>query len=177
MEMPQIAIVGGGPAGSLCGERLARAGVAVTIYDEHLAWEKPCGGGLTHKAIVAYPFLRENPAPKKLVREIELISSMRPHSIDARTSHRHLLPRRAQWTAARARAQAGCRIVRSRVTQLDTTARRVRFAANGSSEESDFAVIATGARNALLPGTSPLQPPDLEITVGYFIPAHADAIR
>jgi len=60
MEMPQIAIVGGDPPECL-RERLARAGVAVTIYDEHLAWEKPCGGGLTHKAIVAYPFLRGKP--------------------------------------------------------------------------------------------------------------------
>ncbi len=49
--MREIAIVGGGPAGAMCGERLARAGYSVTIYDEHLAWEKPCGGGLTHKAI------------------------------------------------------------------------------------------------------------------------------
>ena len=53
--MHDIAVVGGGPAGAMCGERLARAGYAVTIYDEHLAWEKPCGGGLTHKAIEAYP--------------------------------------------------------------------------------------------------------------------------
>ena len=47
----QIAIVGGGPSGALCAERLARAGFDVTLYDEHLAWEKPCGGGLTHKAM------------------------------------------------------------------------------------------------------------------------------
>ena len=45
--MREIAIVGGGPAGAMCGERLARSGHRVTIYDEHLAWEKPCGGGLT----------------------------------------------------------------------------------------------------------------------------------
>ena len=52
--MRDIAIVGGGPAGAMSGEKLARAGYGVTIYDEHLAWEKPCGGGLTHKAIEAY---------------------------------------------------------------------------------------------------------------------------
>ena len=73
--MRDIAIVGGGPAGAMCGERLARSGYNVTIYDEHLAWEKPCGGGLTHKAIQAYPFLLNGPHPKKLIRSIELISS------------------------------------------------------------------------------------------------------
>jgi 2-polyprenyl-6-methoxyphenol hydroxylase-like FAD-dependent oxidoreductase len=49
--MADIAIVGGGPSGAMCGEQLARAGHTVDIFDEHLAWEKPCGGGLTHKAI------------------------------------------------------------------------------------------------------------------------------
>src|SRR6202162_729140 len=73
--MKQIAIVGGGPAGALCGERLATAGFQVTIFDERLAWEKPCGGGLTHQGIEAYPFLLETNHPKKIVRTAELISS------------------------------------------------------------------------------------------------------
>ena len=72
--MKDIAIVGGGPAGALCGERLASQGFHVTIFDERLAWEKPCGGGLTHKAIQAYPFLLDGPQPKKIVRTAELIS-------------------------------------------------------------------------------------------------------
>ena len=73
--MKEISIVGGGPAGALCGERLANAGFHVTIFDERLVWEKPCGGGLTHKAIEAYPFLLEANQPKKIVRTAELISS------------------------------------------------------------------------------------------------------
>src|SRR5574337_558397 len=71
----KIAIVGGGPSGSICGEGLARAGFDVTLFDEHLAWEKPCGGGLTHKAIQTYPFLLDGPQPKKLIHTVELISS------------------------------------------------------------------------------------------------------
>src|ERR1700761_5405983 len=73
--MAEIAIVGGGPSGAMCGEQLARAGHSVTIFDEHLAWEKPCGGGLTHKAIQHFPFLLDNSSPKKLVRSVELIAS------------------------------------------------------------------------------------------------------
>jgi flavin-dependent dehydrogenase len=70
--MKDIAIVGGGPAGALCGERLAAQGYRVTIFDEHLAWEKPCGGGLTHKAIEVIkqskriPFCSTLPIPKRL---------------------------------------------------------------------------------------------------------------
>ena len=74
LYMKEIAIVGGGPAGALCGERLAGRGFRVTIFDERLAWEKPCGGGLTHKAIEAYPFLLDGSQPKKIVRTAELIS-------------------------------------------------------------------------------------------------------
>src|SRR4029077_8790253 len=54
-QMADIAIVGGEPSGGMCGEQLARAGHTVELFDEHLAWEKPCGGGLTHKAIQCFP--------------------------------------------------------------------------------------------------------------------------
>src|ERR1700688_948060 len=65
MRNGQIAIVGGGPSGAMCGLHLAQAGFDVTLYEERLAWEKPCGGGLTHKAVLRYPFLLDNAHPKK----------------------------------------------------------------------------------------------------------------
>ena len=58
-EQHPIAIVGGGPAGSLAGTMLAAGGRQVHLFDEKLAWEKPCGGGVTHKALQQYPFLAE----------------------------------------------------------------------------------------------------------------------
>lgn len=179
LKTRQIAIVGGGPSGALCGERLARAGHSVTIYDEHLAWEKPCGGGLTHKAILAYPFLLESPQPKKLIRNVELIASSghrarleldHPIVIYSRTVLNGLLLQRA--------ASAGCRVVHSRVTRVDTGQEDlVRLQTAGGSREADFVVIAAGARNALLPDTSPLKRADLEMTLGYFVPAQADSIQ
>ena len=176
--MRDIAIVGGGPAGAMCGERLARAGYGVTIYDEHLAWEKPCGGGLTHKAIRTYPFLLSGPHPKKLIRTVELISSKgnrahltldQPIVIYSRTVLNGLLLERAE--------AAGCRVVRSRVNQIDTAGDRVRLAIGESRVEADFVVIAAGARNSLLPDTRPLSRSDMEMTLGYFVPAQADGIR
>ena len=67
--MKTVAVLGGGPAGSFAAERLAAAGMKVAIFDEKLAWEKPCGGGLTYKAYHEYPFLIDNDTPKRLVRE------------------------------------------------------------------------------------------------------------
>jgi flavin-dependent dehydrogenase len=175
--MRDIAIVGGGPAGAMCGERLARAGYDVTIYDEHLAWEKPCGGGLTHKAIKAYPFLLNGPYPKKLIRTVELISSKghrahlaleQPIVIYSRTVLNGLLLERAEF--------AGCRIVRSRVNHIETGDARAKLAIGESRVDADFVVIAAGARNSLLPNTRPLSRGDLEMTLGYFVPAQAEGI-
>ena len=46
--MKMVAVLGGGPAGSSAAERLAAAGLKTVIIDEKLAWEKPCGGGITY---------------------------------------------------------------------------------------------------------------------------------
>ena len=176
--MKEISIVGGGPAGSLCGERLATAGFKVTIYDERMTWEKPCGGGLTHKAIEAYPFLLDSPQPKRIVRKAELISSgghraqfemNRPIVIYARKVLNQLLLDRA--------IAAGCTAVCSRVTNVDTNGARVRLTAQGEERWSDFIVLAGGARNQLLPETTALGSKDLEVTLGYFVPTEEDIIK
>jgi flavin-dependent dehydrogenase len=178
----RIAIVGGGPAGALCGERLASAGFRVTIFDERLAWEKPCGGGLTHKAIEAYPFLLDTPHPKKIVRTAELISS-RGHRACFQMSHPIVIYSRKVLNGLlldRATA-AGCTTIASRVTQVDIKSAGVRLTVGGTSggqeHEADFAVLAAGARNQLFPETTPLLPRDLEVTQGYFVPAEDHRIK
>src|SRR5579875_571261 len=176
--MRDISIVGGGPAGALCGERLASEGFRVSIFDERLAWEKPCGGGLTHKAIQAYPFLLEAPQPKKIVRTAELISGgghrarfemSHPIVIYSRKVLNGLLLERA--------AAAGCKTIRSRVTNVDTGGRRVRLTAGGEEFHADFVVLAAGARNQLVPETTALGKLDLELTLGYFVPTEEEIIK
>jgi flavin-dependent dehydrogenase len=177
-QIHEVSIVGGGPAGAICGERLARAGKSVTIFDEHLAWEKPCGGGLTQKALAAFPFLLSGPQPRKPVDDVELIASDGrrarfrlefPIVIFARSVLNGLLLDRA--------AEAGCKIVRARVSKMDTAASPARLEANGMWHDSDFVVIAAGARNSLLPGGESLAPEDLELTLGYFIPTDESRLK
>src|SRR5207253_5463976 len=102
--MAQIAIIGGGPSGAMCGEQLARAGHQVNLYDEHLAWEKPCGGGLTHKAIQCFPFLLDNSYPKKLVHSVELISSQEHRATLGMRSEEHT-------SELQSRGQLVCRLL------------------------------------------------------------------
>ncbi len=175
--MADIAVVGGGPSGAMCGEQLARAGNKVTIFDEHLAWEKPCGGGLTHKAIECFPFLLENNYPKKLVREIELISS-EEHKASLEMTHPIVIYSRTVLNGMlldRAR-EAGCEVKRSHVFDVNTSGAKPRFCVDGEWRETDFLVLAAGARNQLVPETRALLKDELEITQGYFVPQTADAI-
>jgi flavin-dependent dehydrogenase len=177
-QIRDVHIVGGGPAGALCGERLAGAGFRVTIFDERLAWEKPCGGGLTHKAIEAYPFLLDAPQPKKIIRTAELISS-RGHRARFEMSHPIVIYARKVLNGLlldRAMA-AGCTTICCRVTSVDTNGERVRLTASGEARWSDFVVLAAGARNQLFPETTALGAPDLEMTLGYFVPTEEDIIK
>jgi flavin-dependent dehydrogenase len=175
--MAKYVIVGGGPSGAMCGEQLALAGNAVHIYDEHLAWEKPCGGGLTYKATQCFPFLLDNPHPKRLIHSVEIISAenqrakldlQHPIVIYSRTVLNGLLLDRAQ--------AAGCQIHHSRVQGVDTTGDKPMYSVDGQWCRADFLVVAAGARNQFLPGTRPLSRDELEMTQGYFVPQTSEEI-
>ena len=72
-ERFDVLIVGAGPAGSFAAERLARKGVRVALFDGRPANEpKACGGGVTSKALKAWPHLLE--AVGRTVNEMELYS-------------------------------------------------------------------------------------------------------
>ena len=49
-------VVGAGPAGSTAALRLARGGARVLLLDrERFPRDKPCGGGLTYRAVRQLP--------------------------------------------------------------------------------------------------------------------------
>ncbi len=76
----RIAIVGASIAGSYFAYLMARNGVAVDLYDPRAPWSKPCGGGITAKAIDAFPLL----AP--LAREAQEVSRFRLIAPSGRTA-------------------------------------------------------------------------------------------
>jgi geranylgeranyl reductase family protein len=59
--MIEVAIVGGGPAGSYCAYCLAENGIYPTIFDHSHPREKPCGGMISPLAQELFPFLKELP--------------------------------------------------------------------------------------------------------------------
>ncbi|HXW16158.1 MAG TPA: NAD(P)-binding protein, partial [Terriglobia bacterium] len=83
MNRRTIAIIGGGPAGSTAAEKLATGwalrcaggGHRVLVFEEKIGWEKPCGGGLSHKALRRYPFLAQATGGGNLLHEAEFIAA------------------------------------------------------------------------------------------------------
>jgi flavin-dependent dehydrogenase len=70
----RIGIIGAGPGGALCASLLGQAGAAVLLFDYRGAWEKPCGGGVTYKALRRYPFLKDCLEQKRQIQRIRVIS-------------------------------------------------------------------------------------------------------
>ena len=125
----KVAVLGGGPSGAFAAERLASAGVDTIVIDEKLAWEKPCGGGLTWKAYSQYPFLAQNATPKKRSAETVLAAPKskpvtlaldRPLLIYSRYDLNGLLLERAQ--------KAGAQIEKTRILEMERKGARMVFA-------------------------------------------------
>src|SRR5689334_8277627 len=73
-----VIVVGAGPAGSFAAERLARAGVRVALLDGRPPGEpKACGGGVTSKALKAWPHLLE--AVGRTIDELDMYSPTGKH--------------------------------------------------------------------------------------------------
>jgi geranylgeranyl reductase family protein len=175
--MKRVAILGGGPAGAFAAERLASAGLGVVLMDEKLAWEKPCGGGLTFKAYSQYPFLMDNPTPKRMVRETVLAASNAgevtlrlgdPLLIYSRFDLNRMLLERAE--------RAGAQIEKVRVTGMERRSTGWQLRTPAGAVDADYCIVATGARNPLRDVGTQLAPVDTMSALGYYVPGDQERI-
>ena len=178
MSFP-VLIIGGGPAGSLAASQLAAGGKQVLLFDEKLAWEKPCGGGVTHKALQQYPFLAEAHADRAFLEECELVSPegqrvrfhlRHPLAIFSRLSLNGLLLERARGAGADVRKQ--------RVTQIAGSPGDWHVRTCAGEYRASHVVLAAGARTPFRGKfLAPLVPEDLMLTAGYFIPGRSSLVQ
>lgn len=174
-----IAIIGGGPAGALAANLLAAGGSKVFLFDEKLAWEKPCGGGITHKALTQYPFLAEARAESKFIRHCELVS---PAGRSARFELRHPLAIFSRLTLNgllldRA-VNAGADVRKERVTRISGEAGGWQLTTPLGTYDASYLVLAAGARNSFRSHfMSSISPEDLMVTAGYFIPGDSSVVQ
>jgi geranylgeranyl reductase family protein len=175
--MKRVAVLGGGPAGAFAAERLANAGLETVVFDEKLAWEKPCGGGLTYKAYNQYPFLIDNDIPKKFITDTYLAAPKagavkmglsRPLVIYSRLDLNRMLLDRAE--------NAGAQLEKTRVLEIERSGRGWMLKTQHGSLDADFCIVATGARNPLRNVGTQWTAADTMYALGYYVPSLQDHI-
>jgi len=175
--MKTVAVLGGGPAGSFAAEQLAQAGMKVMLFDEKLAWEKPCGGGLTYKAYHEYPFLIDNDTPKRMIHQTTIAA---PKAGDVKMTLAHPLVIYSRMDLNRMllerAGRAGAAIEKTRILGLDRLDQGWRLRTRNGTAEADFCIIATGARNPLREVGTELGAKDTMSTLGYYVPGSQEQI-
>jgi flavin-dependent dehydrogenase len=179
MKPMHTAIIGGGPAGAMAAESIARGGGWVTVFEEKLGWEKPCGGGVTHKALQRYPFLLPATGEGKPVQEVEFLAGnyaslrfqlRRPLAIYSRCDLNGLLLRRAQ--------SAGAEVVEDRIHDLRRSGAGWELQGRKGHYRADYLILAAGARTRLRSLlTEDFGPRDFMLTFGYYVPGRNDLLR
>lgn len=174
MEQFDVLIVGAGPAGSFAGELLAKGGVRVALFDGRPAGDpKACGGGVTAKALKAWPQLLN--AVGRTVAELDLYSPSgkrlhlqldEPFAIYSRIAFDAYLRDRAR--------DAGAFVIFDKVSGKGvkrTEQGWVLKGAAGGEWTGKTLVGADGAGSAIarmLAG--PLPPSEMEVAFGYRAP-------
>src|SRR5262249_27527535 len=177
MQNFDVLIIGAGPAGSFAAELLARRNVKVALFDGRPEGEpKACGGGVTAKALKAWPQLLNavgrtineldlySPSSKKLHLELD-----EPFAIYSRIAFDCYLRDRAR--------DAGAQIISEKIS-----ARKVKRTNDGwrlTNDKTEWtgAVLigADGANSGIakmLAGKLP--PSDMEVAFGYRAPLPAN---
>ncbi|MFN0102738.1 MAG: geranylgeranyl reductase family protein [Bryobacteraceae bacterium] len=168
--MKTVAVLGGGPAGAFAARQLAVAGVRTILFDEKLAWEKPCGGGVTFKAYRQYPFLLESGRFRSVAQTClhtaesgaARLSLNKPMLIFSRKELNQLLLDRA--------AAAGAELRQARVLGLDRDQGHWNVRTAGGNLQADFVIVAMGARNPLRSAGTAFTAADSMTSLGYFVP-------
>jgi geranylgeranyl reductase family protein len=173
-EEYDVLIVGAGPAGSFAADRLARGGARVALFDGRPAGEaKACGGGVTSKALKAWPFLLE--AGGRAVTEVEMVSPA-GEGVRLKLAEPFAIYSRCAFDSyMRARAErAGARVFDVRVSasgQKDDEGLWVVRSREGRSWRGRVLVAADGANSATAKRLAgPLANSDMEVAFGYRTP-------
>lgn len=167
-------IIGAGPAGSFAAELLARGGVRVALFDGRDPQDaKACGGGVTSKALKAWPFLLQ--ATGRLVSEVEMHSPTGKHIRLEMPEPFAIYSRRTLDTYLRERArQAGAQVFAGRVSapkERDADGNWTVVARGGERWRGRILVAADGANSPLARRfAGALSNSEMEVAFGYRTP-------
>jgi geranylgeranyl reductase family protein len=184
-----VAIVGAGPAGSWAAYTLASHGARVTIFDASHPREKPCGGGVTGRALAlvgpAVAAHASSSLPVSCIRRARFIDSSRQHQaiVDLNRGDSETAPHgpasgadlvvasRAAFDSGllSAAAHAGATLIRARVSHVGADAGGVRLDTTAGAFRAGFLIGADGATSVVRRRfAQPFRRDQLSIATGYF---------
>jgi flavin-dependent dehydrogenase len=174
MDHFDVLIVGAGPAGSFAADLLARGGMHVALFDGRPPGEpKACGGGVTSKALKAWPHLLE--AVGRTIDELDMYSPSgkrlhlkldEPFAVYSRIAFDTFLRERARKAGAHVFAEkiAGRGFKRSDEGWIVKTQ-------SGREFSAAWLIGADGANSPIAKKLAgPLPPAEMEVAFGYRAP-------
>jgi geranylgeranyl reductase family protein len=170
-----IAITGAGPAGAWAAARLARAGAHVALIDGSHPREKPCGGGVTGRALeligASVEGLSEGVPIESATFAYRGRLQMLPLAADGRPLRLAVVSRRTFDAQLLSRAErAGATVLRTRAIDLARNGTGWTTRTRDGVVQSRWIIGADGPGSLIRRRVSaPFERADLSIAAGYFV--------
>jgi len=186
----RVAIIGAGPAGAMAAVRLARAGASVLLFDPSHPREKPCGGGLTGRALALVGDVLDVGAMGAVVARSALIEPPSPthqHDVQVSLLDRGATPQSTPLIVSRtvfdralthAAEVAGARLITEKVVDIRRCDARMTVCTNRREHVVDQVLGADGATSIVRKKLgAPFTRRQLSVAAGFFVRgATAEAI-
>ncbi len=177
MEYHEVAVVGGGPAGSTCASELAKNGVDVVLFDHSHPREKLCGGAISGR------HSRELKIPHKIIeREINWIIVEDQHGHNVKLYEKKggivLMREKLDYYLFQKSKYDGAKQIKERVINFEKKKNKWILKTNKNIYKSDFLVGADGCPSLIRKkflGDIPKE--HLAHCVGYHIPHKKSHIK
>lgn len=176
MEPFDVAIVGAGPAGCRAAWRLARAGMRVAMFDGSHPREKPCGGGVTGRALdLVRDAIDTSALPAVTISDITFAHGLRIANVSlgaTESTPQLTVTARARFDGALldAAVRAGAVLVGERVRDVSPASNGWRISTASSSTDAAWVLGADGPNSLVRRRVlRPFDRADLSIATGFFV--------